>query len=123
MLERYHARSRQTPRAYISPGTVYVPFTAVNFTPSESASGFAHDDCVQTSGASRLLISVLFWISVDVTMQSFGSVSNRPRMVLPVVEESNTQPFAVSPAHEPMSGCAVHAAMWPALVSPAAAWH
>ncbi len=62
--------------------------TAVTLMPSDSAIL----PSIVTSGASRLMIRLLLWISDVVTMQSFGVVSNRPRIVLPV--DPSVQPHA-----------------------------
>ena len=60
--------------------------TAVTLIPSESAIL----PLIVTSGASSDMMRLLVWISVTETVQSFGDVSNRPRMVLPV--EPSVQP-------------------------------
>src|ERR1044071_1172977 len=76
-------------RAWIDYSVGKVAATALALMPSESAFGIAHlpafaPSFTQMSGASRLLMSALFLISSTETAQSFGSASNRPRMVLPV---------------------------------------
>src|SRR5689334_602260 len=68
-------------------GYLIVALTALTLLPSESA-------ClpsIVTSGARRLLRMLLFWSSAAVTLQCFGLVSNRLRIVAPVEPAAQPQ--------------------------------